>query len=236
MNEMKILDDKQQSFFHETEEPLCYLTESQMAELKESCRIVVKQRGEVVYREGDAADCCFMIVSGKVKIFKGGVNGREQIVKMGKMHDVFGYRAALAEEPHSASAAALENTVLLTLSQSYMQKITHENPEVAAFVIRSLARELSFSRRRSVSLSQKQIRGRLAESLLVLRDKYGYVGSTKTLNVQMTREDLANLSNMTTSNAIRTLANFAQENLVEVEGRDITVCDEAKLERISRMG
>ncbi len=218
------------------QEPLCYLTDEQRNELVANCHTESYSRGTSIYSEGDDAPECYMIISGKVKIFKEGIAGREQIVKMGKAHDVVGYRAVFAGEPHSASAATLEDTILLALSRTYMLKITHDNSRVAEFVIRSLARELSFSRGRSVSLSQKQIRGRLAESLLVLKDKYGYVGGTTTINVRMTREDLASLSNMTTSNAIRTLANFAAERILDVDGREITICDEAKLEKISRLG
>jgi len=74
-----------------------------------------------------------------------------------------------------------------------------------------MAVELSFSNKRTVSLTQKHIRGRLAESLLVLRDTYGVENDGRTIRAYVSREDLACFSNMTTSNAIRTLSMFATD-------------------------
>jgi len=57
-----------------------------------------------------------------------------------------------------------------------------------------------------------------------------------TISIYLSREDLANLSNMTTSNAIRTLSNFANEHLLAIDGRKIKIIDEEKLKRISKIG
>ena len=76
----------------------------------------------------------------------------------------------------------------------------------------------------------------MAESILFLKESYGTEDDGKTLSVYPSREDMANLSNMTTSNAIRTLSAFAQEGLIALEGRRIKMLDEAALQKISRMG
>ena len=88
----------------------------------------------------------------------------------------------------------------------------------------------------STTLTQKHIRGRLAESLILLADKYGFEHDGITLQVYMSREDIANLSNMTTSNAIRTLSTFANEKLIAIDGRKIKILDMYKLDRISKLG
>ena len=89
---------------------------------------------------------------------------------------------------------------------------------------------------RTVSLTQKHIRGRLAESLLFLKESYGLEEDGSTLSIYLSREDLANLSNMTTSNAIRTLSQFATEHLIAIDGRKIKLIDEEKLKKISKIG
>ena len=99
-----------------------------------------------------------------------------------------------------------------------------------------LSLELGFSNNRTVSLTQKHIRGRLAESLIVLKDTYGYEKDGKTIRAYLSREDIANLSNMTTSNAIRTLSTFATENVISIDGRKIKILDSRKLDRISTLG
>ena len=101
---------------------------------------------------------------------------------------------------------------------------------------KELAKDLGISDARTVNLTQKHIRGRLAESLIVLKENYGLEEDGATLNIYMAREDLANLSNMTTSNAIRTLSCFANEKIIVVDGRKIKIIDEEKLKKISRFG
>jgi CRP-like cAMP-binding protein len=99
-----------------------------------------------------------------------------------------------------------------------------------------LAKELGFSNLRTVSLTQKHIRGRLAESLLLLKDKYGFESDNVTLKVYLSREDIANLSNMTASNAIRTLSSYANEKVINIDGRKIQILDLPALKRISTHG
>ena len=110
------------------------------------------------------------------------------------------------------------------------------NARLGWFFIRRLATALGKSDARTVGLTQKHIRGRLAESILFLKDSYGTEDDGETLSIKPSREDMANLSNMTTSNAIRTLSTFAQENLISLDGRKIRILDEPALQKISRIG
>ena len=114
--------------------------------------------------------------------------------------------------------------------------IVRTTPDLAMSIIRALATDLGFSHRRTVTLTQKHIRGRLAEALLVLKETYGYEADGCTLKICLTREDLANLSNMTTANAIRTLSNFATEGIVGLNGKKIKIIDKEKLEQINNQG
>jgi CRP-like cAMP-binding protein len=71
---------------------------------------------------------------------------------------------------------------------------------------------------------------------LLLKKNYGFEEDGRTLAMLLPREDLANMSNMTTSNAIRTLSQFAQEGILNIDGRHIKILDEKTLEKISRLG
>ncbi|MGM9863795.1 MAG: Crp/Fnr family transcriptional regulator, partial [Lepagella sp.] len=107
---------------------------------------------------------------------------------------------------------------------------------VAMFFIHELSRNLGGSDTKIVNLTQKHIRGRLAEALLLLAENYGLEDDSATLKIYMSREDLAALSNMTTSNAIRTLSNFVNEKLIVVDGRRIKILNESQLRKISKYG
>ena len=104
------------------------------------------------------------------------------------------------------------------------------------FFIHELSRNLGGADTKIVNLTQKHIRGRLAEALLLLAENYGLEDDGATLKIYMSREDLANLSNMTTSNAIRTLSNFVNEKLLVVDGRRIKIINEPQLRKISKFG
>lgn len=194
------------------------------------------KKGEIIYRDGETPTALVCLIKGKVKIFKEGVGGRDQIVRMAKPIGFIGYRALLADENHIASAEAIEDCVVGEIERSTLIKILQSNAPLCYNVLKSIATELGFSNNRTVTLTQKHIRGRLAESLVFLRNTYGLEDDSQTIKVYLSREDLANLSNMTTSNAIRTLSAFSDEGILELDGRRIKIIDTHKLERISNLG
>ena len=194
------------------------------------------RKGEFLLKDGEMPHGLICLSSGKVKVFKEGVGGREQILRMVRPQGFIGYRAIFADSPYYASAIAIEDSAICIFEKDCFIKIVRRNPDLALMLIKTFADELGFSNNRTVSLTQKHIRGRLAESLLVLRDTYGFENDGKTIRVYLSREDIANLSNMTTSNAIRTLSNLASEEIISLEGRKIMILDPHKLEKISELG
>lgn len=194
------------------------------------------RKGEIIYRNGEVPVGLVCLIKGKAKIFQEGVGGRDQIVRMAKPIGFIGYRALLADENHIASAEALEDCVVGEIERSCIIKILQSNALLTYHILKSIATELGFSNSRTVTLTQKHIRGRLAESLIFLSETYGLEDDKQTIKVYLSREDLANLSNMTTSNAIRTLSAFASEGVLELDGRRIKIMDAFKLERISDLG
>ncbi|MBI4646215.1 MAG: Crp/Fnr family transcriptional regulator [Bacteroidia bacterium] len=194
------------------------------------------KKGEIIFKEGDKPTSLICLSEGKVKIFKEGVGGREQIVRMAKPISFIGYRALFAEENYNSSCVAIEDSIVAMVEKECLYSLLRSNPDFAFEIIKRLATELGFANTRTVTLTQKHIRGRLAESLLFLKDTYGFEEDSKTLKVYLSREDIANLSNMTTSNAIRTLVTFSGENVIALDGRKIKILDLMQLERISELG
>ncbi len=212
------------------------LSEEEKEELSKKLIITSYKKNEVIYKEGDKPCGLMCLSEGKVKIFKEGVGGRDQIVRMAKPVGFIGYRALFAEENYIASAIAIEDSIACIIEKTSLFKILKSNPEFSLVIIRSLARELGFSNSRTITLTQKHIRGRLAESLLFLKDTYGFEENGKTIKIYLSREDIANLSNMTTANAIRTLSIFANEKVISIDGRKISINNIVELEKISELG
>ena len=125
---------------------------------------------------------------------------------------------------------------LLVDQDLLINSLINNNIKLARFFIHELSRNLGGSDTKIVNLTQKHIRGRLAEALMVLKENYGYEDDNSTLKIYLAREDLANLSNMTTSNAIRTLSGFVSEKIIIVDGRRIKIINEPMLKKISKFG
>ncbi|MBW8334897.1 MAG: Crp/Fnr family transcriptional regulator [Prolixibacteraceae bacterium] len=212
------------------------LTLEEKEDLQKNITLTYFKKNEFIYKEGEKPNSFLFLVDGKVIIYKEGVGGREQIIRMTKPLGIIGYRALLADELHIGSAITLEDSTICVISPDYLFNKLLKNPNFSLKLIQKLARELGFSNARTVTLTQKHIRGRLAESLLLLKEKYGWENDGATLKVYLSREDIANLSNMTTSNAIRTLSTFAGEKVIAIDGRKIRILDIHRLEKISKLG
>ncbi len=212
------------------------LSSEEKEELQHHISILHYKRNEYVFKEGEKPVGFLVLISGKVKLFKEGVGGREQIIRMAKPLGVIGHRALFSNEKHIASAVTLEESLICSVSSNYIFNYALKNSDFSYKIIVNLAKELGFSNARIVTLTQKHIRGRLAESLLLLKEKYSFENDGVTLRVYLSREDIANLSNMTTSNAIRTLSTFAIEKVIAIDGRKIKILDADRLERISKLG
>ena len=213
-----------------------FLSPDEKMELEDHITKIEIQKNDFIFKEGDKPAGFITLEEGKVKIFKEGVGGREQILRMVKPGGFVSYRALIASENHNASAVAIEDSLIYIIDSNYFFGKLIKNPNVSLRLLTKLAKELGFSNSRTVTLTQKHIRGRLAESIILLKDKYGLESDGQTVKAYLSREDLANLSNMTTSNAIRTLSSFVSEKVIFIDGRKLKVTDIQKLERISKLG
>jgi CRP/FNR family transcriptional regulator, polysaccharide utilization system transcription regulator len=213
-----------------------YLSPEEKSELEDHLLKVEVPKNDYIFKEGDKPAGFITLEEGKVKIFKEGVGGREQILRMVKPGGFVGYRALIANENHNDSAVALEDSIIYIVDTDFFFNKLIKNSNVSLRLLIKLAKELGFSNSRTVTLTQKHIRGRLAESIILLKEKYGIESDGQTIKAYLSREDLANLSNMTTSNAIRTLSSFVSEKVIVIDGRKLKIIDSQKLERISKLG
>ena len=199
-------------------------------------RIEHYKKNGLIYHQSDATNQMYILISGKVKVLKDGVGGRNQIIRVVKPVEMFGYRAFFAKESHRTFATAFESSVVASLPMAIIEQLMQENHPLCLQIIRHLSVLLGQSDDRTINLTQKHIRGRLAEALLFLKDNYGVEEDGCTLRIYLSREDLASLSNMTTSNAIRTLSTFAAERLIAIDGKKIKIVEEEELRKVSKLG
>ena len=193
------------------------------------------KKNQKIYSEGEDPQYLMCLLKGKVKIYKAGIGGRSQIIRVIRPMQYFAYRAYFAQEQYQTDAMAFEASTVCMVPLSLTNDLLQNNFNLCLFFIKQLSVDLGIADERTVNLTQKHIRGRLAEALVFLIENYG-LEEDNTINVYLAREDLANLSNMTTSNAIRTLSMFVSEKVIALDGRKIKILDEEKLRKISLLG
>lgn len=212
------------------------LTPQQEARLEQEISLHTLQKNEVMFRENSETNDIFCLIEGKIKEYKEGIGGRSQTIRLIKPVQYFGFSDYFVHKHYTSSATTLEMCQVVRIPMAFLSSLIQENNKLALFFIHTLAKALIQADKRTLSLTQKHIRARLAEALLFLKECYGLEEDGCTLSIYMSREDLGNLSNMTTSNAIRTLSAFAAEKLIIVDGRKIKLVREKELEHISKMG
>jgi len=211
------------------------LSEQERNSLRENASVQHYRKNQKIYSEGDSPKYLMCLLKGKVKIYKAGIGGRSQIIRVIRPMQYFAYRAYFAQEDYQTDAMAFESSTVCLVPLPVVNDLLKSNFLLCQFFIKQLSVDLGIADERTVNLTQKHIRGRLAEALAFLMDNYG-LEEDNTIDIYLAREDLANLSNMTTSNAIRTLSMFVTEKVIVLDGRKIKILDEEKLRKISLLG
>ena len=212
------------------------LTPDERVFVKKNSTVQYYKKGEIIYSEGDTPTHMMVLARGKAKVYKGTAGRRMQIVRMLAVGVPFAYRAMIANETYNTTVAAFEASAVYMLKADIFRSILRNNNGFCFRFLEELATDLADSDSLTINLTQKHIRGRLAETLLFLKKKYGLEEDGATINIYLSRDDLANFSNMTTSNAIRALMAFENEHIIAIDGRRLKIINEEKLIRISKLG
>jgi CRP-like cAMP-binding protein len=159
-----------------------------------------------------------------------GSNGKEQILFIAKSGDFLGYRSLLSEEFYGASATVIEPAALCFIPKSDFLKILNANPSFFGRLMKAVCHDLGVMEDKLAQLAQKSVRERLATTILMLKETYGMEGEgSDTIDIVLSREDLANIVGTATETVIRLLSEFKADKMIALEGKKIKVLDAAKL-------
>ncbi len=193
------------------------------------------KKGQLIFQEGGVPHGLYCVNSGKVKVYQTGDEGREQIVRFAKDADVVGYRALLSGERYLAAAAALEDTTLCFVPKEVLFQIMERNLSIYKRMTRLLTQDLKNAEHKITELAQKPVRERVAETLLYLKETYGLEEDGQTLNVRLSREEIANIVGTATETVIRLLSEFKKDGYIELENKRIKILNTRELVRVARI-
>lgn len=200
-----------------------------MAECKTSYTI---KKGEPIFEEGDTTNGIFCIKDGVCKLTKLSANGKDQIVKLVKPGELLGQRSLISEEPTNLSAVALEDMEVCFIPKKEIMEFFNENNQFSMNVMKTICGDLKDADDHMVSLAQKSVKERLAETLLELEDTFGK-NEDGSLHIQLSREELAGMIGTATESCIRLLSEFNKSGLIELIGKKIAIVDRNKLKRMA---
>lgn len=194
------------------------------------------KKGDILFSEGDMPTGLYCLHEGKAKIYKTGDEGKHHIVRFAKAGDVMGYRALLSGAPYTATAAALEESVVCRIPKETLLDSLKVDAGLSMSFIAMLSGELGKAEEQIVKLAQKPVRERLAETLLVLKEVYGTEnGEDSPLNVTLSREELASVVGTAIETLVRTLTDLKKENLIATEKKKIRILDVQGLIRVGNL-
>lgn len=200
-----------------------------MADCKTSYTI---KKGDPIFEEGESVNGIFCVKDGVCKLSKLSANGKDQIVKLVKPGELLGQRSLISDEPANLTAVALEDMEVCFIPKAEIMGFFNQNNQFSMNVMKTICGDLKEADDHMVSMAQKSVKERLAETLLYLEDTFGK-NEDGTLHIQLSREELAGMIGTATESCIRLLSEMNKNGLIELIGKKIAVVDRNKLKRMA---
>jgi CRP-like cAMP-binding protein len=214
-----------------------FKSESVLADLpKDDYELLTANKTEQVYKKGEGAypTGIFYVIDGKVKKYKLDKDAREQIIYVANTGELFGYHAILSEDRYPDSAAALEESRIAFVPKEDFVETLNRSKVLSRRLLKTLSHEFAVLANSLSMFAQKSVRERLALQLIVLREKYKVNFETgMPVEINMSRDDLANLVGTARENVVRILSEFKEQKILETRGRLIIVHEVNKLIKIA---
>ena len=190
------------------------------------------KKGSPIFEEGDVVNGIYCVTTGACKLSKLSPNGKDQIIKLVKAGELLGQRSMISDEPANLSAVALEDMEVCFIPKSEVLNMFDNNNQFSMNVMKTICGDLKEASEHMISISQKTVKERLAETLVYLDETFGK-NEDGSLHIQLSREELAGMIGTATESCIRLLSDFNKNGLIELNGKKIVLKNISKLKRIA---
>ena len=184
-------------------------------------------QGEIIFREGDPGQVLYLVQAGQVRIYVNGLDGSEtSVILFGRPGDMFGELAVIDGLPRSATAVALDETLLYTISRESFRLHMQRFPQLALNFMKELTHRVRYNTRQMDSLASLPVSQRLARKLLELAQDYGRIETESVIiDMTLTQANLASLIGATRESTNKILRYFRERYLIWFEYGRITILD-----------
>ena len=190
------------------------------------------KKKEIIFYEGNLPHGLFFVNSGKAKTYKTNEDGKEYITGLFKEGDFIGYIDLLQNTNYTESAMAMEESEICLIPKQDFYKLLNSNRDVSIRFIKMISNNLIEMEERILKLAYNSVRKRVAEALVMLEDKFKEKNAGDEFNMNIPREDLANIVGTAPESVIRTLSDFKDEKLIEIKGSNIKIINSNGLRKM----
>lgn len=210
------------------------LTREELLSISETKTHFIVKKGETIFAEGDNLNGVYCIKDGFCKLTKLNSNGKDTIVKLAKDGDLLGQRSIINEETSNLTATAIEDMQICFIPKKEMMDYFTDNNKFSLLVTRDICNHLKDADKGLADHTHKTVKERLAIILLKLEEVGGVNQETNALNIQLSREDLANMVGTATESCIRLLSDLKKEGIIELSGKKIILKDKSELKALAQ--
>lgn len=191
--------------------------------------------GQTIFAEGELGDCLYIVISGKVKLGRHSLDGRENLLTVMGPSDMFGELSVFDPGPRTSTAVAVTIVSVVSMNRDTLREWLADRPEIAEQLLRLLARRLRRTNDTLADLIFTDVPGRVAKQLLNLAERFGRrEGQIVRVDHDLTQEEIAQLVGASRETVNKALADFTHRGWIRVEGRSVAIWDHQRLARRAR--
>lgn len=221
-------------FNFESDKILLSLTKEEQSLVSTYFEELTFKKKKLIFYERGTPTGVFFLTKGRAKIFKVGLEGKEQIFYIYKSGDLLGYHPLLCNEHYEDSCEALEDCEILFIRRSNFEVLLKQIPQLRTLLIQNMGHEFGVLVNIITVLARWSLRERLALFLLILEDRYKELHQPETA-IKLPREDLANMIGTARESLGRLLKEFQDDKLIQIHRRDIVLIDKPRMVKLTRL-
>lgn len=189
-------------------------------------------RHEKICKQGDEVTHAIYLIEGTAKLYIEGINGHNIILYLMKPPAYIGLLSFFESIHYTYSVTAIGEARVCMVDLNFLKKLYLENHDVLLRLNKAFGKSVALIMNKIICLNQKNIRGRIAESLLYLA---GFYGSNR-YTLSITRKELGEMSAISEENTVRLLTELKKEKIISVDGKEVVIRDVPLLKKISELG
>lgn len=209
------------------------LSPNQLTLIEENHNARLYKKGEIVCAQGELVDNFMFLRSGLIKLYSTDEAGNVRIISLAKPLDCLGLMSVFSNKTYLYSISAIEDSLVCFVPVSVLRSIIADNGAFALCFLEKISSVNDMVLQTRIELSQKQLRGKIAHSLLYFSQ---IVYNSQSFELPVSRKEIGELIDVRTENVIRVLSEFRNEDIINTDGKQITIKNIEKLKLLSKHG